>query len=150
MHIGARVRLRRTTLGLSQGKLGEAIGVTFQQVQKYERGTNRIGAPRLVEIARVLHVPVSFFFENTDAGQTPAAPTGLEPGGRLPEGDPFQRPETLALINAFYEIPSVKLRKCFLELAKALAGEGRERTGGSPSTRAGAGGRQRRTRRTPC
>src|SRR5581483_4327424 len=66
VHVGARVRLRRTALGMSQEKLGDAIGLTFQQVQKYERGTNRIGASRLYELSRVLEVPVSFFFEELD------------------------------------------------------------------------------------
>src|SRR5277367_1577262 len=63
-HVGARVRLRRTLLGMSQEKLGEAIGLTFQQVQKYERGANRIGASRLFDLSRVLDVPVSFFFDD--------------------------------------------------------------------------------------
>ena len=66
VHVGTRVRLRRTLLGMSQEKLGEAIGLTFQQVQKYERGTNRIGASRLYELSRVLDVPVGFFFEEID------------------------------------------------------------------------------------
>src|ERR1700745_3000245 len=63
VHVGARVRLRRTLLGMSQEKLGDAIGLTFQQVQKYERGANRVGASRLFELSRVLDVPVSFFFD---------------------------------------------------------------------------------------
>ena len=64
IHVGARVRLRRTLLGMSQEKLGEAIGLTFQQVQKYERGANRVGASRLYDLSRVLEVPVSFFFDD--------------------------------------------------------------------------------------
>jgi len=66
IHVGSRVRLRRNMLGLSQEKLGEAIGLTFQQVQKYERGANRIGASRLHDLSRVLDVPVSFFFDDMD------------------------------------------------------------------------------------
>src|SRR5512134_3751494 len=66
IHVGSRVRLRRTLLGLSQEKLGEAVGLTFQQIQKYERGANRIGASRLFEFSRILDVPVSFFFDDMD------------------------------------------------------------------------------------
>src|SRR3982074_632911 len=65
VHVGSRVRLRRTLLGMSQEKLGEAIGLTFQQVQKYERGAHRTGASRLHELSRVLDVPVGFFFDDT-------------------------------------------------------------------------------------
>src|SRR3569833_3753192 len=71
VHVGARVRLRRTLLGMSQEKLGEAIGLTFQQVQKYERGANRIGASRLFDLSRVLDVPVSFFFDDTAPVRAP-------------------------------------------------------------------------------
>src|SRR4051795_11923212 len=71
VRVGARLRLRRNMLGLSQEKLGEAIGLTFQQVQKYERGANRIGASRLHELSRVLDVPVSFFFDDTDPVRAP-------------------------------------------------------------------------------
>src|SRR5882757_2050353 len=75
IHVGSRVRLRRMMLGMSQEKLGESLGITFQQIQKYEKGTNRIGASRLQHIARVLSVPVSFFFEDA-----PGAPSD-QPGG---------------------------------------------------------------------
>src|SRR5271168_5216569 len=78
VHVGSRVRLRRNMLGLSQEKLGEAIGLTFQQVQKYERGANRIGASRLMELSGVLDVPVSFFFDETDPVRAPAIPMGFE------------------------------------------------------------------------
>src|SRR5712675_2882260 len=77
VHVGSRVRLRRTMLGLSQEKLGDAIGLTFQQVQKYERGANRIGASRLHELSRVLDVPVEFFFDDTDPVRAPAIPSGF-------------------------------------------------------------------------
>ena len=87
VHVGARVRLRRTALGMSQEKLGDAIGLTFQQVQKYERGTNRIGASRLYELSRVLEVPVSFFFEELD----PAAIAGTQIAGLQEPGPTFLR-----------------------------------------------------------
>src|SRR5213592_3191219 len=77
VQVGARVRLRRNMLGLSQEKLGEAIGLTFQQVQKYERGANRIGASRLHELSRVLDVPVAFFFDDMDPVRAPAIPAGF-------------------------------------------------------------------------
>jgi len=84
VHVGSRVRLRRNMLGLSQEKLGEAIGLTFQQVQKYERGANRIGASRLHDLSRVLDVPVSFFFDNMDPVRAPAIPGGFaEPAPTL-------------------------------------------------------------------
>src|SRR5689334_5684014 len=97
IRVGARLRLRRTMLGLSQEKLGEAIGLTFQQVQKYERGANRIGASRLYELSRVLDVPVSFFFDNTDPVRAPAM-SFAEPPVETIEADPLRKPETLDLI----------------------------------------------------
>src|SRR5512145_1807794 len=77
VHVGSRVRLRRTLLGMSQEKLGEAIGLTFQQVQKYERGANRIGSSRLFDLARVLDVPVSYFFEDMAPGVQDKTPSKL-------------------------------------------------------------------------
>src|ERR687886_2352058 len=77
VHVGARVRLRRTLLGMSQEKLGEALGLTFQQVQKYERGANRIGASRLFDLSRVLDVPIGFFFDDM-----PDSLTGTQGGSR--------------------------------------------------------------------
>ncbi len=90
IHVGARVRLRRTLLGMSQEKLGDAIGLTFQQVQKYERGANRVGASRLYDLSRVLDVPVSFFFEDIAPGEDVAArPGGLAEAGEGYEADPM-------------------------------------------------------------
>src|SRR5215831_229867 len=77
VHVGSRVRLRRTLLGMSQEKLGEAIGLTFQQVQKYERGANRVGASRLFDLSRVLDVPVSYFFEEMEASVADTSPSRL-------------------------------------------------------------------------
>src|SRR5580658_7481808 len=98
VHVGSRVRLRRNMLGLSQEKLGEAIGLTFQQVQKYERGANRIGASRLHELSRVLDVPVSFFFDDVDPVRAQAIPSGFaEPDAGAFEADPLRRTETIEL-----------------------------------------------------
>src|SRR5690348_6952984 len=121
VHVGTRVRLRRTLLGMSQEKLGEAIGLTFQQVQKYERGANRVGASRLYDLSRVLDVPVSFFFEDLER-TTAAAGEGAKPGAAdRQESDPMLKRETLELVRAYYKIPDVQVRRRLFELAKALA-----------------------------
>ena len=120
VHVGARVRLRRTLLGLSQEKLGEAIGLTFQQVQKYERGANRIGASRLHELSSVLDVPVEFFFADLDHVQyTPGTGLSEDPPPRF-EGDPLARRETLELVRAYYRITDPAVRRRLFELVKSL------------------------------
>ncbi|HYM73676.1 MAG TPA: helix-turn-helix transcriptional regulator [Stellaceae bacterium] len=123
VHVGSRVRLRRNMLGLSQEKLGEAIGLTFQQVQKYERGANRIGASRLYELSRVLDVPVPFFFDDQDPVRAPAIPAGFEePAQEAFDSDPLRRHETLELVGAYYQIDDPAVRRRLFDLAKALAG----------------------------
>ncbi len=118
------MRLRRTLLGLSQEKLGEAVGLTFQQIQKYERGANRIGASRLFEFSRILDVPVSFFFDDmpevmsSEDGQA-AWGMGDQPQSSL-EPDPLTRRETLELVRAYYRIGDPQVRKRLFELAKSL------------------------------
>jgi transcriptional regulator with XRE-family HTH domain len=124
VHVGSRVRLRRTLLGLSQEKLGEAVGLTFQQIQKYERGANRIGASRLYEFSRILDVPVSFFFDDMSdrfTGPEPIAVPGLadQPQATL-EPDPLTRRETLELVRAYYRIREPQVRKRLFELTKSL------------------------------
>src|ERR1051325_245561 len=110
--VGARLRLRRNMLGLSQEKLGELIGLTFQQVQKYDRGTNRIGASRLHQLSRVLDVPVSFFFDDTDPVRAPAIPGGFaEPPAEAFESDPLRRSETVELVEAYYAIDDPAVRR---------------------------------------
>lgn len=126
VHVGARVRLRRTLLGMSQEKLGEAIGLTFQQVQKYERGANRIGASRLYDLSRVLDVPVSFFFDDMSDDAAQQSPRMIVAGlsEELPvslEIDPMTKRETLELVRAYYRITDPQVRKRVFELAKALA-----------------------------
>jgi transcriptional regulator with XRE-family HTH domain len=114
-------------LGMSQEKLGDAISLTFQQVQKYERGANRIGASRLFELSRVLDVPVSFFFD--DMSSETSAARGLRNGDLAEDGesfelDPMAKRETLELVRAYYRINDPGVRKKVFELAKALARSG--------------------------
>lgn len=122
IHVGKRVRLRRTLLGMSQEKLGEALGLTFQQVQKYERGTNRIGSSRLYNLSQILGVPVSFFFEELH----PEVAEGGAPGGdasiaRSVEPDQLAKRETLEMVRAYYRIENPQVRKRIFELIKSLA-----------------------------
>src|SRR5579862_7055757 len=125
VQVGSRVRLRRNMLGLSQEKLGEAIGLTFQQVQKYERGANRIGASRLHELSRVLDVPVSFFFDDVDPVRAPAIPGGFaEPPAEGFESDPLRKRETIELVEAYYAIEDAAVRRRLFELARTLAAAG--------------------------
>jgi transcriptional regulator with XRE-family HTH domain len=122
VHVGARVRLRRTLIGMSQEKLGEAIGLTFQQVQKYERGTNRVGASRLYELSRVLDVPVGFFFEELDPRLLDnAAVTGLaEAPPPAFEHVPFER-EMLEIVRTYQRIGDAAVRRRLFDLARAIA-----------------------------
>ena len=109
-------------LGLSQEKLGEAIGLTFQQIQKYERGANRMGASRLHDLSHVLDVPVSFFFDDMDPVRAPAIPAGFaEPAAEAFDADPLRRRETVELVSAYYRIDDPALRRRLFELARALA-----------------------------
>src|SRR5436309_10080749 len=105
VHVGSRVRLRRNMLGLSQEKLGEAIGLTFQQVQKYERGANRIGASRLHDLSRVLDVPVSFFFDDMDPERASAIPAGFaERAAGAFDPDPLRWADTSQLVMRHYRM----------------------------------------------
>ena len=118
-YVGSRVRMRRIMLGMSQEKLGDAIGLTFQQVQKYERGANRIGASRLYDLSRVLDVPVSYFFEELG---DPAPSTGVgEPNGEPYQANPMMKRETLELVRAYLRIADPQIKRRLFELAKALA-----------------------------
>jgi len=119
-HVGYRVRLRRMLIGMSQEHLGELLGLTFQQVQKYERGINRIGAGRLYEVAGILGVPVSFFYEGVN---------GVEPsgeGGSLESSavmDFLSSNEGIQLSTAFIGIKDAKVRRRLLDLVRSIAGE---------------------------
>ena len=121
IHVGRRVRLRRTLLGMSQQKLGQALRLTFQQVQKYERGVNRIGSSRLYHLSQILDVPVSFFFDDMPPLESGAMP-GLRDGAADPfEKDPLVKRETLELVRAYYRITDPGARKRLFELTKAIA-----------------------------
>lgn len=127
-HVGSRVRMRRMMLGMSQEKLGEALGLTFQQVQKYEKGTNRIGASRLQQISRTLDVPPAFFFEGAPAAQSPASEEhghlgAAEDPGSSYVADFLSTAEGLHLNMAFARIQDPKIRKKIIDLVTALAGE---------------------------
>jgi transcriptional regulator with XRE-family HTH domain len=128
VHVGSRVRLRRTLLSLSQEDLARALGISFQQVQKYERGVNRIGASRLFDLAGTLDVPISFFF---DAMPPPPGGSANEPGRSSPtlEGLPadiMSRGETLDLVRGFFRIAEPAVRKRVLELVKSLEAPARD------------------------
>ncbi len=129
VHVGKRLRLRRTLLGMSQERLGEMLQLTFQQVQKYERGVNRIGSSRLYELGQILDVPVSFFFDDmvgigASRGEQKLDVGLAEDTGRFSyslRGDlPLESRETLELIRAYYRINDAQVRKRLFELAKAL------------------------------
>ena len=127
-HVGTRVKMRRTLLRLSQEKLGDALGLTFQQVQKYERGANRIGASRLFQLSLILDVPVSFFFEDMvepEAGTPQGIAIGLAEGADSFDHDPMAKRETLELVRSYYRITDEKLRRRVFELVKALGKTGR-------------------------
>ncbi len=105
--VGKRLRLRRTTLGLSQEKLATAVGVSFQQIQKYENGTNRMGAGRLMQVSKALDIPVSWFFES---GQMPETMVAEKTAPALDDGV-FQKKETVELLSAYYDLPEAARKK---------------------------------------
>jgi transcriptional regulator with XRE-family HTH domain len=125
IHVGARLRQRRTILGMSQGKLGDSVGLTFQQIQKYERGSNRIGASRLYDLSRVLDVSISYFFD--DMPETISETRYLDVNKHLSEVvsafevDDMVRRETLELVRNYYRVSNPVIRKRLFEMTKALA-----------------------------
>ena len=119
-HVGARVRMRRLMVGLSQSKLAESLGVTFQQVQKYEKGANRIGASRLQQLARVLEVPPSFFFEGAPSSAMPSLGFNEDPGNTYVV-DFLSTSEGLQLNRAFTAIKDPRVRKSVIELVERIA-----------------------------
>ncbi|MEK9723394.1 MAG: helix-turn-helix transcriptional regulator [Rhodospirillaceae bacterium] len=125
VHVGNRLRFRRTLLGYSQERLGDEVGLTFQQIQKYERGANRIGASRLYQFSRILDVPVSYFFEElpdeirSHDGQMEWGLADQRQEELAPS--PMARRETLELVRAYYAISDPKVRQRLFDLAKVLA-----------------------------
>ena len=122
IHVGSRIRLRRNMLGISQEKLGESLGITFQQIQKYEKGTNRVGASRLQAISSILGVPVSVFFDDAP-GSDPGPARGMEDSSTTYVVDFLSSAEGLQLNRAFVKISDAKVRRKVLDLVKALADE---------------------------
>lgn len=119
VHVGSRVRMRRMLIGMSQEKLGDQLGLTFQQVQKYEKGANRIGASRLYHISQILGVPIEFFYEGLPAEET-AATEGFGERGSNFDFDLLSTSEGIQLNSAFFSIKSPKVRKQLLDLVKTL------------------------------
>jgi transcriptional regulator with XRE-family HTH domain len=129
VHVGSRIRLRRTLLGISQDALAEAIGLTFQQVQKYEKGVNRVSSSRLVDLANTLDVAIPYFFEDMAAGVGAQTPSALLKAGQRPtavdnENDPLSKRETIEFVRAYYKIQEPAVRKRLAELTKAVAKAG--------------------------
>ena len=124
-HVGSRVRMRRMMLGMSQEKLGDALGLTFQQVQKYEKGTNRIGASRVQQISQILQVSVAFLFEGAPDLREPTNGTsGTQPAPSLAYVSDFlATQEGLALTKAFTRIKEAKLRRKIVDLVEEIAQE---------------------------
>ncbi len=119
IHVGSRIRLRRNMLGMSQEKLGETLGITFQQIQKYEKGTNRVGASRLQAMANALDVPISYFFPDAQTAEG----SGMAEEGAAFMMDFMSTSEGLDLSRAFTRIRSTKVRRKVVELVRALAEE---------------------------
>ena len=126
VHVGKRVRLRRTLLGMSQEQLGASLNITFQQVQKYERGANRISASRLWDISQILDVQIRFFFDDMTDDTMRSSPRRVSRGENIDLDDdnvrdPMARRETLELVRTYYSIESSKVRKRISEIVKSLA-----------------------------
>ncbi|WP_425351028.1 helix-turn-helix domain-containing protein [Rhizobium sophoriradicis] len=124
IHVGSRIRLQRTLIGLSQTTLAEGLGITFQQVQKYEKGTNRVGSSRLQAIANILGVPVSWFFEEGPGGSSSPLEPELGAGREIAQF--LNSVEGLALNRAFVKIQDDKIRRKLVNLVKTLAKESSE------------------------
>ncbi len=132
IHVGSRLRMRRNLVGLSQEQLGKCLGLTFQQIQKYERGINRMGSSRLYQIAKTLSVPVAYFFEEIPDSITMGSQPGFADGEQAPlenapggdkqtDHDILRRRETLELIRAYYKIQDAKQRRKIYELVRSMS-----------------------------
>ncbi len=133
IHVGSRLRMRRNLVGLSQEQLGKSLGLTFQQIQKYERGINRMGSSRLFQISKTLSVPVSYFFEEMPEAIGNPQQAGFSEDGqatidgasgeRQNDYDILRRRETLELIRAYYRIQDAKQRRKVYELIRSMSDE---------------------------
>src|SRR5258708_23296436 len=143
VHVGTRMRQRRPLLGMSQSKVGDAVGLTFQQIQKYEKGSNRCGSSRLFEFAKVLDVPVSYFFDEMPANALagwPMSGRGRKGFGEAgtpfeQEKDPLIKRDTLELVRGYYKIRETRVRKRIFDVVKAV---------GAASHAEALGGRKKR------
>lgn len=144
VHVGMRMRQRRSLLGMSQTALADAVGLTFQQIQKYERGSNRMGSSRLFEFAKVLDVPVTYFFDEMPptlagrpiSGRSRGSGTSETSMADAEEADPLIKRETLQLVRAYYKIRAQTVRRRIFEMVKAV--------GGSSSVKGSGGERKKR------
>ena len=126
VHVGSRIRLRRTLMGMSQEQLSQQLNITFQQVQKYERGTNRVSASRLWDISQILDVDISYFFEDMTRETRARSPRRISSGGdaggaRDDTTDPMARRETLELVRAYYSIEQQAFRRQITAMVKSFA-----------------------------
>jgi len=127
MHVGRRIRLRRTLLGMSQDQLGCELNITFQQVQKYERGANRVSASRLWDISQILDAPINYFFDDMSESTMQRSPRrvsrGVEGESLSPDQskDPMARRETLELVRTYYSIKKPLVRKRIVDMVKSIA-----------------------------
>jgi transcriptional regulator with XRE-family HTH domain len=122
IHVGKRIRMRRLFLGMNQETLANALGLTFQQVQKYEGGANRVSASRLSAMADILGVPISFFFGDLPADDKQGSAAERETRERM------ERPETIELVRLYYAITDLKVRQTFLDMVKAVAEAGKRKS----------------------
>lgn len=126
IHVGKRLRERRSVLGITQEKLGRELGLTFQQVQKYERGANRIGASRLFQLCRILEIAPQYFFEGLSWKKS-APVTGLSDADQAPFDDEKEMTrEVMKLVQAFRRIPGERARQGLIDMAKALAADAKK------------------------
>ena len=121
VHVGARMRMRRMMLNVSQEKLGEALGVSFQQIQKYEKGTNRIGAGRLQDVATQLQVPISYFYDGMAGSSHAEAAAGFAEEGSSYVSDLLTTSDGVELTRAFLRIRDAKVRRRVVDLVRAIA-----------------------------
>jgi transcriptional regulator with XRE-family HTH domain len=125
VHVGSQVRMRRKLVGMSQEKLGKALGLTFQQIQKYEKGANRIGSSRLYKLSNIFNVPVAYFFDNIPEHTVKQSRDLKNLGPQVFDQAKLTKNETLELVRAYYKITNPKVRKRIFELIKAFAQAGK-------------------------